>query len=593
MLPQLPQGRGLRDSIVFSKNKKSLLILILSCLLPLVMLFYLNWDEIWKDVGYGSYALLFIGFGILSRLIDYSVYETIIFSFELPVYIACFLTFETYPTIICMLATQLTGEVYDHVFHKVTNKRPLVAAARFLINSVLGITVFSFLSVGFNFHKNFSDAVYNGDIYRAILFFAITSTAVIVPMNLMTGLIYSLGGVGKRRVYSDVILTKLRNDTILLPICFAMIWCFKRHDIIVGGALSISYLIFCLILRNLGVATHRLGSHTQELKVIEQASMASMRLDIEDVGRLLGTIIMNAIEGIRGSVLTIMPNHDGGIKHYVRTAFRGEKMVVLTKVLEKLGQPLPDEFISRYSSTPTQQMLNMPKLGYVETFPLKRPDGSVQGYLSVVVSEGYILTKEDLRILEHVAKQASLSVENYLLYIMATEDYLTRLFVRRYLIARLSEEMERSTRIGAKFCLLMIDVDNLKDVNDTYGHQIGDELLKLVAKTIKDAVRAMDVPARLGGDEFAVILINMDIQEGFQVAQRIVGLIRQQSIKCENAIIKISASIGIVGYPHTHAKNPEELLKTADDALYMVKRSGNKGRVVAVGTADNTDPDAK
>lgn len=156
------------------------------------------------------------------------------------------------------------------------------------------------------------------------------------------------------------------------------------------------------------------------------------------------------------------------------------------------------------------------------------------------------------------------------LFKMATQDFLTGLYNRRYLEDALERIMAVSKR-GEKFVLLFIDCDDLKKINDTYGHLIGDEVLKVVAQAIKDSIRKEDLGSRWGGDEFVVILNHCDKDLGIKIAKRIINKLENSEIKLDSVKIKPSVSIGIVEIDGT--KEINEVLDLADKLAYKAKLS--------------------
>jgi two-component system, cell cycle response regulator len=157
---------------------------------------------------------------------------------------------------------------------------------------------------------------------------------------------------------------------------------------------------------------------------------------------------------------------------------------------------------------------------------------------------------------------------------LATMDVLTGVFNRREFNRRLTIEIERSRREGHPVSLLMVDIDFFKKINDTYGHQSGDDALRHVSALLKAEVRPGDLPARYGGEEFAVILPYADSHEAFVVAERLRNLIAEQNIAIQNGqTIKATASLGCSTFP-MDAETEEALMAEADAALYRAKRGG-------------------
>ena len=159
---------------------------------------------------------------------------------------------------------------------------------------------------------------------------------------------------------------------------------------------------------------------------------------------------------------------------------------------------------------------------------------------------------------------------------MSTIDAMTGLFNRPYLFSAIEQEISRSSRTGRGFCLLMMDLDELKTINDRYGHFIGDRALRSVADVIKFGVRKIDVPARYGGDEFVVLLPETDPTGGYVLGEKI----RQDvaELLVPGTEVRTSMSVGMVSYPDD-GRTADELMISADRAMYASKRLG-KNRVM-------------
>ncbi|SIQ40748.1 diguanylate cyclase/phosphodiesterase [Aromatoleum tolulyticum] len=160
----------------------------------------------------------------------------------------------------------------------------------------------------------------------------------------------------------------------------------------------------------------------------------------------------------------------------------------------------------------------------------------------------------------------------------ATRDPLTNLYNQRVFWELLDSEATRSGRHGYKFGLLMIDADNFKSVNDTYGHGFGDVFLQEVATAIRRAIREDDLLARYGGDEFVAILPETDLAGTLEVAQRIVDIVTSLGIETpDGSRVSGSLSVGMAVYPD-HAIETKDLFLFADSMMYRAKSEG-KGRV--------------
>jgi diguanylate cyclase (GGDEF)-like protein len=156
----------------------------------------------------------------------------------------------------------------------------------------------------------------------------------------------------------------------------------------------------------------------------------------------------------------------------------------------------------------------------------------------------------------------------------ADRDPLTNVFHHRYLKTRLEEELERARKSNQPVALLMLDLDNFKLVNDTYGHLIGDEALRCVTAVLHSACRASDVIGRYGGDEFMILLPDTSPTQAITIAERIdVELAAQELRPGGGAVIPLHCSIGLATYPRD-GDAAAELIAKADAALYQSKRQG-------------------
>jgi len=183
---------------------------------------------------------------------------------------------------------------------------------------------------------------------------------------------------------------------------------------------------------------------------------------------------------------------------------------------------------------------------------------------------------EDIRLLEEVQSYVSAVVEVAYLYhqakLAAMYDGLTGVHNYRYFHERLQEEMARSQRHHLSLTIALIDVDDLKRINDAFGHLAGDETLKLVGRVLGHNLRASDVVARYGGDEFAVIMPQTSKEEAARVLRRVVERLGEESIIHEGGAFTIpGCSMGLAAYPQD-ASNAVELFAVADNLLYQMKR---------------------
>ncbi len=220
-------------------------------------------------------------------------------------------------------------------------------------------------------------------------------------------------------------------------------------------------------------------------------------------------------------------------------------------------------------------------LGALKIFPLVAGD-RILGTLVAGSRKKAAFEQDVLRMIEVIAIQAAQAVLRAQLYEqmerMATTDGLTGLFNHRTFQAKADEIMAQARRYGRKCSLMLTDVDHFKSVNDTYGHPTGDQVLKGVARIIKQMARDTDVVARYGGEEFVVIMPETDAKGAQIIAERIREAVKAEVFQTEMGPLKITMSLGIATFPDNGAEK-QQLIDLADQCLYHAKRNGRNQSV--------------
>ncbi|MBN2271435.1 MAG: sensor domain-containing diguanylate cyclase [Sedimentisphaerales bacterium] len=200
----------------------------------------------------------------------------------------------------------------------------------------------------------------------------------------------------------------------------------------------------------------------------------------------------------------------------------------------------------------------------------------VVGVLNLADKSNADFGEADIALIELLSQLIGASIGNVKLFEkmqrQASTDGLTGLVNHKTFYEILEKELWRSRRYGGRISLIMVDVDNLKRVNDTHGHRAGDRVITEVSRRIKGCIRQIDVAARYGGDEFAVILPNTMLSDAQVVAERVVEAVASCPTSWNGEEIPLSVSVGLGEYDSD--TNPEDITSKSDEALYMAKQAG-------------------
>ena len=235
-------------------------------------------------------------------------------------------------------------------------------------------------------------------------------------------------------------------------------------------------------------------------------------------------------------------------------AFQEAKPVILNNIKGE------DEFIEAGSSF-VRSIACIPMLVYNE----------VIGVINVTNKQDDTqFTEVDIEMLKAVTDQAAVAINKAQLQEMAITDFLTGLYIRRYFMSRLQDELLRSERYNKAFSIAMIDIDKFKNINDTYGHAAGDQALKAAGSFFKKNLRQTDVVARYGGEEFVIFFPETNKKVAYVLAERLRKGFSQIRL---DTLPRLSISLGISTYPDD-GKDIETLIKNADAAMYSAKQRG-------------------
>ena len=184
---------------------------------------------------------------------------------------------------------------------------------------------------------------------------------------------------------------------------------------------------------------------------------------------------------------------------------------------------------------------------------------------------------DDEAMLVSLAGPAGIAVDNVMLHReaqrLSVTDPLTGAGNLRHMTTTLAREVERASRFQRPLSLLLLDLDHFKAVNDTYGHTVGDAVLRELARRLASCVREVDIVARYGGEEFVVVTPETDIHGAERLAARICEAVREEPFVVGTDVVLVTVSVGIATLP-THGSVSGDLVRAADEGLYAAKRAG-------------------
>lgn len=323
------------------------------------------------------------------------------------------------------------------------------------------------------------------------------------------------------------------------------------------------------ILYNISQAVNFIDDLKRLLQVIIQKALIT--LDAEKGSLMLYDYSINALQvrivsGLQDKNLEEAINN-GNVqcaKIGIGEGIAGTVFLERKPIITNLGSADP-RFISKEFLSNTKSLLCVPLIA----------KGEVIGVINITNKKhNKLFNKKDLEFITSLANQAAIAIDNAKLYELATKDGMTKLYIYRHFYTLLENEIRRCTRYKRNMSLIMMDIDNFKRINDTYGHLTGDTILKSLASVLQETIRQIDIPARYGGEEFVVILPETSKKDACSIAERIRKNISKIVVKAnETENISPTVSIGVAQYL-VDAKEAKELINAADTALYYSKHNG-------------------
>ncbi len=338
---------------------------------------------------------------------------------------------------------------------------------------------------------------------------------------------------------------------------------------------------------SLQIANKKLDRKVAELSALYEVSRSiNMTSNLDTILKLILEKMIEILDAERGSIMLCDENEETlkvKVVHGVEEAEGGKRITL--KVGEgiaglALREGKPIAISDGYRNEKFKLMLprdkNIKSLMCVPLLLNKRRIGVIN---ITNKRNGEPFTEDDKSLALTLANQAAITIENARLYNLAIYDSLTGLHERSFFFLWLKKEFERSRRYESDISMVMLDIDDFKLINDTYGHQAGDFVLQGIASIIKSSVRSVDLAARYGGEEFTVILPQTSLEGTIIFAERIRKKVEATRFMYGDVELRLTISIGVSSYPEKGASSEDELIYQSDIALYKAKRTG-KNRVV-------------
>jgi diguanylate cyclase (GGDEF)-like protein len=353
--------------------------------------------------------------------------------------------------------------------------------------------------------------------------------------------------------------------------------------------------------RDLEAENRNLRERVAELHTFLNLSKTlSATLNIEELFRLALHLIGRSLHVDAYSLMLL---DDSGERLVVKAAFGlpedgglglslrlGEG---ISGLVAQTGQAMLVPDVSAEPRILEQESFRLPRGSFIGV-PLRIKEHEVIGVLNAQKPEPHSFRLSDLDLFQAVANQVAAALENAQLYQrtkeLSTRDDLTGLFNRRHFFENLEKEVQRARRYQRVFSLLMLDLDDFKGYNDTYGHLKGDEVLKDVARLLLASTRRADVVARFGGEEFVVLLPEINAQGAATVAEKVRIAVEGHPFPGRHSQPggALTVTLGLASYP-ADSEDALELVDLADRALYAGKQQGGN-RVSPISAARVPQP---
>jgi diguanylate cyclase (GGDEF)-like protein len=338
-------------------------------------------------------------------------------------------------------------------------------------------------------------------------------------------------------------------------------------------------------------------------KFLQAIELLNRATKLDEVTKVSIEVARGLVEGISFAAVTLVEAEAGPTRHRVARVSSersgevpvldglgfGDEAASLVVSAVRLKASLPGKELevgrtAIFDAATRLKGLSSIKVIPLRVQPMRAEDPAVLGTLVVGSRRRDVFTPDRVRQLEVIAQQAAESIHRARLFDaterMATTDGLTGLLNHRTFQARLDEQLLLAQRYGRTLSVILCDIDHFKSVNDTYGHPVGDQVLRGVSAVIAKEARTTDLVARYGGEEFAVVMPETDTAGALVIAERIRQRIGELVTGTGQGPLQVTMSLGVATYP-ADGQLKAELVERADGCLYHAKRHGRNRSVTA------------
>jgi len=327
--------------------------------------------------------------------------------------------------------------------------------------------------------------------------------------------------------------------------------------------------------------TALLSSHENEVVFNKFSLILSESLEVQSLSEDVIDLLVSATK-IEGA--TILMFKDGDVNVEASQGIVNPESLSQHPVIEESIQKGTSHYFTLPKHIQMDRILTQftPSEVFVEPIDFK----SVHLGVIIAATGSEYADERTKNTLQLFARSVGLALNNALIHSkfqrLAAYDSLTNVYNRRFGMARLKEDFGRAARDNSSLSVVMVDIDHFKNVNDNYGHLVGDKVIIMISNILKNILRDGDIVVRYGGEEFLMILQAANLKDATIVCERIRHQVQDSPFETNEQHIPITVSIGVSAFPETEVKDEVQLIDKADQALYQAKQTG-RNKVVQYG----------